>query len=59
MRKIDFKALDKADIMIDSAGQINLEEFREFKQNKLKSSQVTGKTKELSGLSKRKKTTKS
>jgi hypothetical protein len=32
MKTIDFKALNKSDIIVDATGQINLEEFREFKE---------------------------
>lgn len=53
MKKIDFKALNKSDIIVDATGQINLEEFREFKRNKLNSSKASDKT-QPKGLSKRK-----
>ena len=55
MKAIDFKALNKSDIIVDATGQINLEEFREFKKNKLNSSKASNKQTQSKGLSKRKK----
>lgn len=52
MKTIDFKALNKSDIVVDAKGQINLEEFREFKKNKQNLSKASNK--ETKALSKRK-----